>query len=114
MGSEEGTKGGRKQSIPGKTCRKGDAISGRDGEAWGGGWTTKPWEETGAEAGCLGSASSLFHSYPWEWLPGDWKFPSTSGARAIAKSLTGQFRARRNPEASLSLPYSKVGGECVC
>lgn len=38
LGSEEGKKGGRKQSIPGKTCRKGDAISGRDGEVWGGGW----------------------------------------------------------------------------
>lgn len=41
-GSEEGKKGGRKQSIPGKTCRDGDAyISGRDGEVWGGGWTTE-------------------------------------------------------------------------
>lgn len=80
LGSEEGKEGGRKQSIPGKTCRKGDAISGRDGEVWGGGWTTKAWEEAGAEAGCLGSASPLFHSYPWEWLPGDWKLPTTSGA----------------------------------
>lgn len=66
-GSEEGKKGGRKQSIPGKTCRDGDAyISGRDGEVWGGGWTTEIWEEIGAEVGHLGSASPLFRLYPWE------------------------------------------------
>lgn len=64
-GFEEGKKGGRKQSIPGKTCRDGDAyISGRDGEVWGGGWTTEFWEEIGAEVGRLGSAHLCFICIP--------------------------------------------------
>lgn len=67
LGSEEGKEGGRKQRIPEKTCRNGDAyIFGRDGGIWGGGWTADSWEETGAEAGRLGSASPWFHSH----LPG--------------------------------------------
>lgn len=41
-GSEGGNKGGRKQSISGKTCRDADAdFSGRDGKVWGGGSITE-------------------------------------------------------------------------
>lgn len=46
-GSEEGKKGGSRQNIPRKTCRRRCFISERDGESIGRGWTTESWEETG-------------------------------------------------------------------